>query len=381
MQGETGQDGMGNYWKIVGEGGESYADRLFQHQQIPGFLPFEITWINGQKEYIYDVSGKVTLRQYISKYDITKDTLVDLLNQLMELSDCAQDYLLDGNGVVYEADCIYVDPSGKKISGIYQENTLLGGVKGMGGLIESMIKAMDSCEQEIMFWLYELHRQTKEPGMTRQILHKCIKKQEIIKPKPDIKTDEEFETDMKKIEKTEQSTNELKRYLLPVLMLICGAMIFVVTWLLGCYRQPLTKENDRMMGAGAALFFLGIAGYGAWRTWPEKKQDETIWQDSDAVKTMCLISCQGSIKSIPVTHYPFVLGGDKNKVDGVIGGKGIEQVHAKVLCEGGELYVIDMESRQGTFYNDERLVPWQKQRLQDGDVIRFAQMEYVVEID
>lgn len=95
---------------------------------------------------------------------------------------------------------------------------------------------------------------------------------------------------------------------------------------------------------------------------------------------MCLISCQGNIRSIPIAYYPFVLGAEEKKVDGIVVGAGIEKIHAQILCEGNEIFVLDEESQQGTYHNDERLVPWQKKRLQDGDILRLAQTEYVVEL-
>ena len=42
--------------------------------------------------------------------------------------------------------------------------------------------------------------------------------------------------------------------------------------------------------------------------------------------------------------------------------------------------VVDEESENGTFCNGERLVPGQKKILRDGDILRFARLEYVVEI-
>lgn len=55
MNREIIKDGTGNYLKISGDDRENYSDRIFSFQEIQGFLPLEVRWINGKKEYIYDM--------------------------------------------------------------------------------------------------------------------------------------------------------------------------------------------------------------------------------------------------------------------------------------------------------------------------------------
>ena len=55
MDREIVKDGSGNYLKISGDTRETYSDRVFFYQEIQGFLPLEIRWINGKKEYFYDI--------------------------------------------------------------------------------------------------------------------------------------------------------------------------------------------------------------------------------------------------------------------------------------------------------------------------------------
>lgn len=254
----------------------------------------------------------------------------------------------------------------------------------MGSLVEFIMKKMDAHNEEMMFWVYGFHKQTKEAGMTRQILWKYLEKDENKKEKCNekkcLETSVKSDMNIKKVEKRIVTNHQKKSYLLPITLLVSGVFVTIVTWLLGCFREPLSQENDLTMGVGASIFFLGVTGYGAWKTRPKCHLSEVIWQEDEKVRKLCLISCQGRIESIPITYYPFVLGMDETKVDGMVGGLGIDRIHAQIICEGSEFYVMDEESQQGTFHNDDRLVPWQKRRLQDGDILRLAQTEYVVEI-
>lgn len=385
MERELWQDGMGNYLKIRGEGEENFADHIFRYQDIPGFLPVEITWINGQKEYVYDVSGKISLAQYISEQQITKRELKEIVKQIMDLSDVVQEYLLEGNGVVCQEDCIYIDHRSGQVSGIYQENSPFGGVEALSALVEFIMEHIDAKNEELIFWVYGLHKLTKETGITRKLLREYIVREE---GEGERKKEQKrrSETLNEKKEVLPKAKNELKidknkkGYVLPVILLACGLILTIFAWCSGCFRQPLSQDLDMAMGIGASAFFMGVAGYGAWRTIPKKHLANVMWNEEEFSGKMCLVSCQGQIASIPIAYYPFVLGSEEKRVDGVVIAPGIERIHAQILCEGAEVYILDEESEQGTYYNDERLVPWQKKRLQDGDILRLAQTEFVVEI-
>ena len=380
MEKETWEDGTGNYLKIQGEGEETLADRMFMYQDIPGFLPMEITWINGRKEYIYDISGKVSLSQYLSEQLITKKELKDIIMQLIHLCDLVQEYLLEGNKVVCHEDYIYIDRRTGQVSGIYQEHSPHGGVAAVGALLEFIMKKMDAKDEALAFFVYGLHKLTKEAGMTRQLLREYVEIDAADHVKEASNTayrnTEVEQSPEKGLPKSEKPVS----YVLPVILLGVGVLLTLVSWCSGWFRQPLSGGTDMTVGIGAGVFFMGVAGYGAWRIWPKRRSPDILWQEEDRPKKACLISCRGKFGSIPITYYPFVLGREEKSVDSVIAAAGIDRVHAEILCEGNELYVMDEESEQGTYHNDERLVPWHKKRLQDGDILRLAEAEYVVEI-
>src|SRR5436190_9315987 len=52
-----------------------------------------------------------------------------------------------------------------------------------------------------------------------------------------------------------------------------------------------------------------------------------------------------------------------------IGDAGVSSKHAKIWCEDGEYYLMDLGSTNGTFVNDKDV---DRERLTDGDVITFG---------
>lgn len=174
--------------------------------------------------------------------------------------------------------------------------------------------------------------------------------------------------------------NEKAALVFSGLLITFGILLTGSAWYLGWFRQPVSGETDVTMGIGASLFFLGISGYGAWKISPFKRLSDVVWEDESRRAKACLISCQGKIESIPIVHCPFILGAEKERVDGIIAASGIEAIHAQIFCEGNDFYVQDEDSRQGTYHNGERLAAGYKRRLRDGDILCLAETEFVVEI-
>lgn len=381
MEQEFWQDGTGNYLKIKGEGPESVADRMFMYQNITGFLPMEIRWINGEKEYVYDTSGKISLAHYLVEEKINKKILCHMLQELFSLSNLLQEYLLDPDGVMCHEDYIFVDRGTGRISAIFQENSSFGGIEALGKLVEYIMQKMDGKDEELALFVYGLHQRIKDRGMTLSILSDYIKKEEKTMPEK-VRTEKvpHFVDRSVAVAKKQKMPQTGMGYVISGILLSAGILVTLIGWWSGWFREPVSGEYDWGMGIAFTAFFLGVTGYGAWRLWPKTREKELVYQEQERPKKACLISCQGRMPSIPIAHYPFVLGTEEERVDGVVSGTGVERIHAQIFWEENQLYVQDQESEKGTFWNDERLVPWQKRPLQDGDILRLATTEYVVEI-
>ena len=78
------------------------------------------------------------------------------------------------------------------------------------------------------------------------------------------------------------------------------------------------------------------------------------------------------LNEIVIEKAPFVIGKKPELCDGIIDNSAVSRVHAKLLLEDGGVYLMDMNSRNGTYVNGYRITGGEKVRLNQNDEVRFA---------
>jgi len=81
----------------------------------------------------------------------------------------------------------------------------------------------------------------------------------------------------------------------------------------------------------------------------------------------------GTVKKIPITHFPFIIGRNKS-IDMVVLRSGISREHAEIFSKDGRLFIRDLQSTNGTFVNKQRITS--EALLTHNTVIHFAQFDF-----
>lgn len=85
---------------------------------------------------------------------------------------------------------------------------------------------------------------------------------------------------------------------------------------------------------------------------------------------------EGNLVYINIDKAVFVVGKLKEQVDLVIMDKSVSRIHAEILTSNGEYFLRDLNAKNGTYLNGERIGSNQCIPIKNGDVIRFANREY-----
>lgn len=389
MEWEIVQEGGGNCLKTVCDGRTDFADSIFFYQDVPGFLPFETRLINGKKESFYDITGKISLAGYLREGRFRLADIKDIFRQILDMEETLEQYLLEGAGLIIHEEFLYLDRGTGRLWGIYYGEASKGDMAAVGTLLEYIMDYMEQTDRELVFFIYGMHKLTRGAVCTRRDLAAYLgeKEEEIVLSKEQKAAPLPL-SGMDKTPSSELSEKGDKKKQIPVLsatLLLLGMAIPVILWRAGIFTLPLSGGMDWGKCLAAAAFFLIVSGYGAWRAAgmnhrisrnmphiPVREENST-WQ-------LCLIPGKSGEELIPIRYYPFIIGSDEVRTDGLLRGSDVSGSHLQIVEEGGEIIAIDQESAGGTFHNDRRMVPWQKQPLKDGDILAVGSHEFVVEL-
>lgn len=81
---------------------------------------------------------------------------------------------------------------------------------------------------------------------------------------------------------------------------------------------------------------------------------------------------------LEISNHSVVIGCMKENCDYVLSGRGISRLHAKILKTETALYLLDLNSTNGTYLNGEPLENGKEYLLEKGDLVAFAQIQFYV---
>ncbi len=112
-----------------------------------------------------------------------------------------------------------------------------------------------------------------------------------------------------------------------------------------------------------------------------ENEDDNDPGDTDLLAKMKLVAMNAPAHfELQVTKSDFTIG-KRESNDGVISfNKMISRVHCKITNNGGQFWITDLQSANGTFINRARLQPNQPHIIKNGDVIRLADSDFQVVI-
>lgn len=106
-------------------------------------------------------------------------------------------------------------------------------------------------------------------------------------------------------------------------------------------------------------------------------KEETYLQEASKPKNLMLKPMNDTkYESILIMEFPFFIGKLKQNVDYCLEKDVISRYHAKISKEQDQYYITDLNSKNGTFVNNEVVDTYQSKEINVGDEITFADIKY-----
>ncbi len=93
---------------------DSMSMGMISNNKIEGVLPFQFSQLNEKRYLKYNVSAKITLRQYFEGV-VNRERLLLVMDRIASIVLNAEDYMLESSAFLWNEDYIFVDTGSKEI--------------------------------------------------------------------------------------------------------------------------------------------------------------------------------------------------------------------------------------------------------------------------
>ncbi|MCX7745767.1 MAG: FHA domain-containing protein [Clostridia bacterium] len=105
--------------------------------------------------------------------------------------------------------------------------------------------------------------------------------------------------------------------------------------------------------------------------------EETVYLSSnDRIEAVLVRDREGVSEKHEIKSVRFIIGRNPEVSDMVINEKPIGRIHAEIILKGNDYFIIDKNSKNGTFLNGNRLTSGEEYKLINKDKILFANVDF-----
>ena len=406
-----------------------YQSNLFQYHRVPYFLPFEMREVDGCFSVYYRLHYRTTVRSVEGHLPFTRDRLQNMVKSIIGVLETAEEYLLEPEGILWRSDSVFLEADTGNLQFCYCLAD--EGNKGsMKEFLTEIIQMVDKAEEAAVLFILQFYDLITEPGCTLEILQEFQKKQqeenwkdetEGRKEAAEIQNEIFFGKERVFVPSKSDDTKERKmgeRIIKGMLILTAGSNIVLI---MGLLLNQLTYDYMRFLffTMGALILFTIIymqmtKEESADEIMKEYFESQELKQEPEERETAGRKETSGwgetgiLIDSLPdrekiikeekgclylepmekekyqpihIKEKSIVLGSMAEGCDYRLQEKGVSRLHAKIMDKGDGIYLLDLNSTNGTYLNGEMIKCGQDYKLEEGDMVAFAKSEFYVAME
>ncbi len=354
-------------------GEKRYQYCMLSRGGIKGLLSCDLRYINGDAYLYYDISSKQDFLHIYDTRPITRECLRDCLWSIQKLQQELERFLLDIQNVMWYPGQIFRDLE----TGVYSFLFLpyCEEATGWKEFMDFVVEKIDYEDAILVDTAYKMYEKFEKIGP--EYLTKMIFEDMAVLDAPleeSIEVDDAFQEAEQKLSQepltmhSEIEEDEIKKSLLS---------IFDSKKVKG----KKTKQEYRLQET-AALKDLMVAEEPFYESALSEREEEygpTVYMEAKQpeVKNIHrLYSPEGTFLTV-VENKSVTIGKSKQEVDLVLEDASVSRMHARIIVEGLNFYLEDLNSTNGTYKNGLRLNPYERRALDEGDEIKCGRCTMV----
>lgn len=386
----------GSYMKISAPAHATMDEKLMLHRKLPGLLPVEKTYLDGQGQYWYNISGKQSLDCYCRGREISMEFIERMIISICNEMELLEWNLIQTGCLMLEPELVFITSSNREfIFTIYPENSI-SVEQAFQQLMEYLLTKIDHKDAEAVRASYGIYEKTLEEGFSIMEIRDCIVKAKRKASQQNIVLQQEplvSQSIVQEIPKVPEVPALAENTNLSV-----NREQNIVS------KSEKSKEKSLLLRL-KEMILEKFAEYGIIK--PEKKmENKKKKKKSEQIIRPVYPEEELPVESVPVIRPTVCLSAYKSRPQGMLlyqGGEQMEdirldaevsrigygaqveikinketisQIHARIDKEEDDYYIEDLNSTNGTFVNDEPLAYKERRKLNLNDIISFADIRY-----
>lgn len=413
---------------------DSYCLRMAEQNEIQGLLEFHSAWRDGILYLNYDITGKQSLQYIFSKRFMNSEDLKMILSGIRQVLETLQKYLLNPAQLVFCPEYMFLSSDRKSMYLCYLPGQSAN--DSVAALAEFILKRLNHEDRQAVEIGYRFYQETLEENFSlakalRELnyedgtSHNQLEAKEEAEElyyeekwkKESLKQDNFIEQEPKAAKKwsKDKLADQLFQRIHPAVLL--SWLVLLILLELAFYFRLLNLTE-----AGGCFFLFTAAEVLVNQYWKhrkeEKKRPRPVWEAEEesqeyeelraqmysteiqeeaeeieetrcfltekeerCVRLICISAENKADKMYPDIESDgrcIKIGKRKGEADVILDSPTVSRLHAQLESDGERFYIEDLNSKNGTCLNGQRLLPMQKQELSAGDTVAFAEIEYLV---
>ncbi|MFI3236502.1 MAG: DUF6382 domain-containing protein [Lachnospiraceae bacterium] len=388
---------------------------MCKNNKIQGVLPYQIWSENGKKYMRYNISSLQSLDVFYKKKKLDIDQIILLLENLLEAYKSCKIYLLDINKLEYNPEYIMYDTYQKEYLFFYRHfSEARNGMEELAVFLVENIRYDDISLVKIMHEFYENIVDSGEYvdaiKLVGVVLTRLCGRKEKSKGTTNLEVSssieceyEQVQTQIKPVEVEpiriyqESTLEESEIHKKHKKDIEVGIGIgFIINCLVFLLWKPYTLLKIFAFSAFLIMFIILFIQQKISRHKRKEVERDEIYLQEYNRKIECEEDMQGETRVILLNqmegilyrkskelledlHFvegEHIIGCNREQAHIVIPLEGISRIHAEISIIDGAYFIMDLNSKNGTWVNKNQLLPKEKKELNRGDVVGFANYEY-----
>lgn len=328
---------------------------------IKGLLPFSLRYMNGLAYLYYDITSKQNVAQLFEERCITAEWLKDFMWSMKQIRMELERFLLDEKNILWYPEQIFQDLEKNIFSFLY-----IPYYEGEGSfmrLLEYLVEHIDYEDDRLVDCVYRMHEQYEKNGDT-------YLQEQIFKDVKDYLQEQDVEENT--LLSIKQARDALKEQIVresePESMSKPEKKGLLAFW------DSRRKKDKELRVAYEHSMQQALMGYAV--------AEESAYEPEDYGNTICIEEKKEDNVRIPMIYSSegkllaqmeaasLTIGKRKGEVQLCLEDMSVSRLHAKLIREGEDVYIEDLNSTNGTYKNGLRLKPYEKRKLEIGDEIK-----------